>query len=264
MCALGIVGCVVGLLGSFTSLLFLEVMNSVDILLCVLTLLLHGAGLVVLICLFIGQYWAWIGIQVLWIIGIVMFLLHGFRYDVRLMLIQAPIYVILVLLLWLYLHSANVKAFCGVPLKDPIRRHHPAQSQRITLPKGGRDMSKEWASLTVSPVSPHTTHSQSGTAPERREVRGSMNKKQKVAICIAMALIVLMLVLPPWYTKYTTGAGTVVRSAGYQLLFWPPAPRARWSVHVDFPRLAVQAMIVLVAAGTFFFLFKEPKGRSRQ
>ena len=93
-------------------------------------------------------------------------------------------------------------------------------------------------------------------------MKATVNKRQKVILCIAMALIVLMLLLPPWCIKYTTSGGVVIRPCGYALLFVPPRASGRGSPRIDFSRLVVQAIIVLVVAGTLLFLFKEPQEQS--
>ena len=181
------------------------------------------------------------------------------------------------LMCW-YMRTKKVKAFCCVPPKVPPRSHHAGQPRRIASTSQGRDMFNEWASPVVPPVAPPeppsvvpsapspTTPSQSCATREMTKVRGPVNKnkKQKVTVCIAMVLIVLMLVLPPWCIKYTTSGGVVIRPCGYALLFSPPRASGRGSARIDFPRLMIQGIIVLVVAGGLLFLFKEPKEKSSE
>ncbi len=74
-----------------------------------------------------------------------------------------------------------------------------------------------------------------------------MNEQQKRVVVIAGAVILLMLVFPPWQS-----VGMVPMSKGYGLIFAPPGK----FVEINGARLFVQILIVIIGAGIGLYLQK--------
>jgi hypothetical protein len=79
-----------------------------------------------------------------------------------------------------------------------------------------------------------------------------MNNRQRIAILSGLALLFLMILLPPW--SNSTGA-----FRGYGLLFYPPAP----AYVVDTTRLILQSILVMILTAGLVFVFQGSK-RSRE
>jgi hypothetical protein len=92
-----------------------------------------------------------------------------------------------------------------------------------------------------------------------------MDKRQRIVVWIALALIAVMGLWPPWVESYQRGTVHVgPTSGGYYWVFSQPEPPSlygnyRYTVflsrHIDFARLFLQwAMVVVVAAGLMLAL----------
>jgi len=84
-----------------------------------------------------------------------------------------------------------------------------------------------------------------------------MNKKQRIAILAGLALIALMLLVPPWAKKSPNPVARpfppIDESIGYMLILTPPDPQA----FIDAERLVIQCLCVaVVTAGVVFALHK--------
>jgi hypothetical protein len=65
-----------------------------------------------------------------------------------------------------------------------------------------------------------------------------MTERQKKIYGIALAVAVLMCVVPPWHLPLTNG---VTIDEGYSLIFSPPA---NGTASIDFGRLTIQLLVV--------------------
>jgi hypothetical protein len=94
-----------------------------------------------------------------------------------------------------------------------------------------------------------------------------MDKRQKLVVWVALALIVWMGLYPPWVQSFQRGDGRWGPTAGsYGWIFDPPGPPPRvsegyfrdwrfWTNRIDTPRLAIQwLMVSMVAAGLVWTL----------
>ena len=72
----------------------------------------------------------------------------------------------------------------------------------------------------------------------------TMNKKRKIVILVAVIVLLVMTLIPPWRHSRSWN------SKGYGLIFHPPR-RAR----IDNSRLGLQYFAVVLAAGTIGWLF---------
>jgi len=78
------------------------------------------------------------------------------------------------------------------------------------------------------------------------------DKKEKIVILVAIAIIIFMGLFPPWTYTYIMQGTCSEKATGYQFLFWPPAPEGghwRFGIYLDFKRLFLQW--VMVAISTF-------------
>lgn len=82
---------------------------------------------------------------------------------------------------------------------------------------------------------------------------GAMNKNQKAVLIAMIAVIVMMLLYPPFHLHYKNG---VVLNMGYGWIFEPPK-RGVIEATVNVPMLLVQWMGVLLVGGLGLFLTKD-------
>jgi hypothetical protein len=73
----------------------------------------------------------------------------------------------------------------------------------------------------------------------------SMNLNQRIALIIGSAVLMVMLLFPPW----RFGGG---KTAGYHILFLPPER----SIYIDFGRLLLQCILIGALTGVIFLLLK--------
>jgi hypothetical protein len=102
-----------------------------------------------------------------------------------------------------------------------------------------------------------------------------MNHRQRSALWPTIALLIVMALVPPWTRTTDFAVGSVhersERSAGYAVLFAPPEPSpspskvhrpkhlalAGEGVVIDFPRLLIQCVIVVLIGGGLIVTLKE-------
>ena len=93
-----------------------------------------------------------------------------------------------------------------------------------------------------------------------------LNKNQIVVILADIDIIVLMGLLPPWICGIHTTDSSFFResAACYSFIFVPPAQTAicggetTYDHRLDYGRLFIQWLMVIVVAGGLIFLFREP------
>jgi len=79
-----------------------------------------------------------------------------------------------------------------------------------------------------------------------------MNRKQKITMWVAVGVLALMLLVPPW--KVTIEGAEA--AAGYSLVFMRP----RSLVVVDIPRLVLPMCAVAIVAAGLLVTFRSRKG----
>ena len=96
-----------------------------------------------------------------------------------------------------------------------------------------------------------------------------MNKNQKRSLFVAVSLLAIMVLFPPW--AYFTEEYSMNCAAGYQLIFSPPGVtgdvfpgiidnRGRFIVvRIDYAKLVLQFMVVLLMTIGLVLLQKERK-----
>ena len=83
----------------------------------------------------------------------------------------------------------------------------------------------------------------------------SFNRNQKTVVVLALAIIFIMGIYPPWERIVKIDNFYSIRSIGYHFLFMPPEERhRRYNVTVDLQRLYLQGFLVVVA-GTSVIVF---------
>jgi hypothetical protein len=83
---------------------------------------------------------------------------------------------------------------------------------------------------------------------------------QKKIISIALIIIILVGVIPPWKQSLTTEKYQHEKPLGYGFIFYPPRLSDdfyAYSVSIDFSRLFLQWVVVILVAGLLIFI----KGR---
>lgn len=87
-----------------------------------------------------------------------------------------------------------------------------------------------------------------------------MNKTQKKIIYVAMAVIVLMGLFPPWYASIKTSYQTRVVNLGYYLIVDTPHESVNGTFYggqINFATLFLQWVIVAGLAGGLWYMKKD-------
>ena len=81
-------------------------------------------------------------------------------------------------------------------------------------------------------------------------------KREKWIFGVATCLVLLSLLFPPWYFSIS---GYQSSSAGYSLLFFPPNLSPRYSARIDWDRIQLQLLAIIVTTGaTWYFTWRKP------
>jgi hypothetical protein len=81
-----------------------------------------------------------------------------------------------------------------------------------------------------------------------------MNNKQKKVLMAVIAVVVAMLLFPPFHFVAVTG---VKLNKGYDFLFSPPTLSSGIRCSVDVGMLLTQWLVVLIVGGIAFFMLKD-------
>lgn len=83
-----------------------------------------------------------------------------------------------------------------------------------------------------------------------------MNKRQKIVLCVGIAVIILMVLLPPTIGKeLVEGHGLAVER--YKFLF------AIGDSQIDRSKLCLQFLIVVLPAGSLFSILRDKKPKDK-
>jgi len=94
------------------------------------------------------------------------------------------------------------------------------------------------------------------------QVGGNLKKRgvpnmdtQRKIISIALIILILIGVFPPWKQFFKTAKYQHEKPLGYGFIFYPPSPSdSAYSVSIDFSRLFLQWVVVILVAGFFIFI----------
>ncbi len=91
-----------------------------------------------------------------------------------------------------------------------------------------------------------------------------MNRKQKITMWVAIGILALMLLVPPWKYVYSREGRYSERDAPWAPIFTPPHAPAYTYAQIDTPRLVLEmGAVALVAAGLFVTFRSGKKGEPR-
>ncbi len=90
----------------------------------------------------------------------------------------------------------------------------------------------------------------------------NLNDIQKMIAGGGAVVFVLACVVVPWNHALRAGGHTRVESAGYSLIFAPPAPPHPYGVELDVTRLGITLLVVVVVAAVAVVLTKSQVGGS--
>jgi hypothetical protein len=100
--------------------------------------------------------------------------------------------------------------------------------------------------------------------PDNLKQKGGLmefNRNQKVILGIALGTIILTIIFPPWIEIFSGRLGIhSERPIGYAMIFLPPNPHPgelQYSLSIDFSRLILQWLIVILTAGGLLFWMKD-------
>lgn len=87
-----------------------------------------------------------------------------------------------------------------------------------------------------------------------------MNKHQLITLWVGLGIVLVMVLFPPWKYVYSGVLQvTVEKQAPYAPIFAPPeimrTPKGMWTAKIDFSRLVVQAVVVLLVTCGLVFIF---------
>lgn len=90
-----------------------------------------------------------------------------------------------------------------------------------------------------------------------------MNSSQRRAVVVGALVLLLMGLVPPWKHVRTFGSISSEQPAGYHLILSPPSVRSSshgfgWGVQLDFARLLMQCIVVIVATGAVVVVLHGP------
>jgi hypothetical protein len=89
-----------------------------------------------------------------------------------------------------------------------------------------------------------------------------MNLWQVAALWIGIWAVALMAVFPPWTRSVGSVTSTVSNPTEYALIWRPPTPESARGLKVDYERLALQWIAVVVLTGGALFTFRSGSGHS--
>lgn len=129
--------------------------------------------------------------------------------------------------------------------------------------------------LALIALGQSSRHRQAHAAQKQNGPRA--NREQLIVLWIGIGLLSLIGLYPPWmYTVQSRGDSGMVRmerEAGYHPLFSPPQPQSSDQsdssapyidgVRLDFPRIAVQIVVVFLVTGGLFWTFRDRESRER-
>ena len=85
-----------------------------------------------------------------------------------------------------------------------------------------------------------------------------MENMRKKIISVAVVIIILMGVFPPWVEKFKMKDFQLERPLGYAFIFSPPeTTNNAYGLSIDFSRLFLQWGIVILVASLFIFLSRK-------
>lgn len=101
-----------------------------------------------------------------------------------------------------------------------------------------------------------------------------LNNKQRKIIFIAIGILILMLIFPPWQYKVETSSLTKNAIGPYRLIFIGPPDvpttsregsrayfkehyRPNWTAEVDWSRLILSCVVIVLIASGFVLYFKK-------
>jgi hypothetical protein len=104
-----------------------------------------------------------------------------------------------------------------------------------------------------------------------------LNKNQKIVLWVALGIIVLMGLFPPWINTMNISnknlSSNLIKefAAGYHLIFISPTKNGwtdsdglwyMYSFSLDYGRLFLQWLMVILVSGTLLYLLREPQIKS--
>ena len=91
-----------------------------------------------------------------------------------------------------------------------------------------------------------------------------MNRRQRISLVVGAAVVVLMVLCPPWEEELNSRHGGVEWPRGYAFVFWPRRHDPNTSLRVDQALLRVQIGAVVLATVGLTVAFKnEPSKEQR-
>jgi hypothetical protein len=81
-----------------------------------------------------------------------------------------------------------------------------------------------------------------------------MRMTRRMVLGVALGLLFLSILVPPWHTWHTAPGSAPMNDqpAGYHLLFSPPTTSDRRSVGIDWSRLGLQGLLILIPGAVLY------------
>ncbi len=93
---------------------------------------------------------------------------------------------------------------------------------------------------------------------DKSRIKGAyiMENRRKIIISISLVVIILMGLFPPWVEKLKTKDLQLERPLGYGFILSPPEPsNSNFSISIDFSRLFLQWVILILITGLCIYLY---------
>ena len=97
--------------------------------------------------------------------------------------------------------------------------------------------------------------------PKETKKPSRFSENQRKILIAGIVIIFLMGLFPPWLYTFKRDSIYSENSAGYHFIIDGPKPKSLpYGIKIDFSRLFLQCLLVIVATGLGIFLFKRTDG----
>lgn len=93
------------------------------------------------------------------------------------------------------------------------------------------------------------------------------NKNQRISIIVGLAVILFMLIVPPWTYNITSKGFRTHKLSGYHSIFTPPEqtrPGGHWYYEIDYGRLGIQVLAAVCGMSVALIGFSMAENKERK
>ena len=90
------------------------------------------------------------------------------------------------------------------------------------------------------------------------------NKNQRISIIVGLAVILFMLIVPPWTYNITSKGFRTHKISGYHSIFTPPEQTGSWYYAIDYGRLGIQVLAAVCGMSIALIGFSMTENKERK